>query len=58
MPGALGSQKRVLDPLELVTDHYEMPCGCWELSPLQEQRVLLPAEPSLQSLFKPFKKMR
>jgi len=33
-----------------VTDGYELPCGCWELNlgPLEEQPVLLTAEPSLQ----------
>ena len=41
-------QKRVLDP---VTDGCEPPCSCWELNscPLEEQSVLLTAEPSLQS---------
>ena len=34
----------------MVTDGYEPPCGCWELNsgPLEEQSVLLTAEPSLQ----------
>ena len=33
-----------------ITDSCEPPCGCWELSsgPLEEQSVLLTAEPSLQ----------
>ena len=33
-----------------VIDGCETPCGCWELNlgPLQEQPVLLTAEPSLQ----------
>ena len=33
-----------------VLDVGELPCGCWELNPgpLQEQPVLVPAEPSLQ----------
>ena len=33
-----------------VTDRCEMPCGYWALnaSPLEEQPVLLTAEPSLQ----------
>lgn len=33
------------------TDGCELPCGCWELypGPLEEQSVLLTAEPSLQS---------
>ena len=37
-----------------VTDRCEVPCGCWELNPgsLQEQPVLLTAEPSLQPLYK------
>jgi hypothetical protein len=36
-----------------VTDGYELPSGCWEfkLDPLQKQRVLLAAEPSLGSDF-------
>jgi len=40
-------QKRALDP---ITDGCEPPCGCWELNsgPLEEQSVLLTAEPSLQ----------
>jgi hypothetical protein len=43
-------QKRASDP---ITDGCEPPCGCWELNsgPLEEQSMLLPAEPSLQ----PFK---
>jgi hypothetical protein len=38
-------QKRASDP---ITDGWEPPCGCWELNsgPLEEQLVLLPAEPS------------
>jgi hypothetical protein len=41
-------QKRALDP---ITDGCESPCGCWELNsgPLEEQSVLLIAEPSLQT---------
>ena len=33
-----------------VTDSCELPCGCWELNPgpLEEQSVLLTAEPSFQ----------
>ena len=33
-----------------ITDGSEPPCGCWELNtgPLEEQAVLLTAEPSLQ----------
>ena len=40
-------QKRVLDPIK---DDSEPLCGSWELNsrPLEEQSVLLPAEPSLQ----------
>ena len=40
-------QKRASDP---ITDGCEPPCGCWELNsgPLEEQSVLLTAEPSLQ----------
>jgi len=40
-------QKRTSDP---ITDGCEPPCGCWELNsgPLEEQSVLLTAEPSLQ----------
>lgn len=35
-----------------VTDDCELPCGCWELNPglVQEQYILLTAEPSLQLL--------
>jgi hypothetical protein len=42
-------QKRVSDP---ITDGCEPPCGCWELNsgPLEEQSVLLTAEPSPQTL--------
>jgi hypothetical protein len=45
-----------LDILERVsdsiTDGCEPPCGCWELNsgPLEEQSVLLTAEPSLQPM--------
>jgi hypothetical protein len=40
-------QKRALDP---ITDGCKPPGGCWELNsgPLEEQSVLLTAEPSLQ----------
>jgi hypothetical protein len=40
-------QMRALDP---ITDGCEPPRGCWELNlgPLEEQPVLLTAEPSLQ----------
>ena len=32
-----------------ITNGYESPCGCWDLNsePLEEQPVLLTAEPSL-----------
>jgi hypothetical protein len=42
-------QKRELDP---IIGDCEPPCGCWELNsePLEEQSVLLTAEPSFQSL--------
>ena len=42
---------RVLDFLDLeLTNRCELLCGCWELNwnPLEEQPVLLTAEPSLQ----------
>ena len=44
-------QKRESDP---ITDGLEPPCGCWELNSghLEEQSVLLTAEPSLQPLTK------
>jgi hypothetical protein len=47
-------QKVALDP---ITDGCEPPCGCWELNSglLEEQSVLLTAEPSLQSLNLMFK---
>jgi hypothetical protein len=40
-------QRRASDP---ITDGCEPPCGCWDLNsgPLEEQLVLLTAEPSLQ----------
>ena len=40
-------QKRASDP---ITDGCEMPCGYWKLNtePLEEQTMLLTAEPSLQ----------
>jgi hypothetical protein len=40
-------------PGEVIGSHYsELPCGCWELNsgPLEEQSVLLTAEPSLHPL--------
>ena len=41
-------QKRASD---LIIDVCEPPCGCWELNsgPLEEQPMLLTAEPSLQA---------
>ena len=37
---------------DLVTEGWELACGCWELNsgPLEEQSVLLTTEPSLQPL--------
>ena len=37
---------------DLIMDGCEPPCGCWDLNsePLEEQSVLLTAEPSLQPL--------
>ena len=45
----LTHQKRASD---LITDGCEPPCGCWDLNsgPLEDQSVLLLAEPSLQPL--------
>jgi hypothetical protein len=39
-----------------ITDDYEPPCGFWELNsgPLEDQSVLLTAEPSLQPLKRTF----
>jgi hypothetical protein len=44
---AVFRQKRASD---LITDGCKPPCGCWELNsgPLEEQSVLLTAEPSHQ----------
>lgn len=53
MPSALRDQKRDSEtPRTRVKDGGEPPGKCWELSlvALQEQQVLLTAEPSLQSL--------
>lgn len=46
MPGAHGSQKRVLAPLELELDGCELLCPCWESNPglSQEQQVRLTSE--------------
>jgi len=40
-----------------ITDGCEPPCGCWDLNsgPLEEQSVLLTAEPPLQPHFDYFK---
>jgi hypothetical protein len=47
------NQKRASDP---ITDGCEPQCGCWELNsgPLEEQSVLLTAEPPLQPLYRFF----
>ena len=47
-------QKRAPD---LITDGCESPCGCRELNsgPLEEQALLLTAEPSLQPCLSIFK---
>lgn len=50
-----GHQKRALGPMRLQSNgitvrcNFELPCGCWDLNsgPLEEQPVLLTAEPSL-----------
>jgi hypothetical protein len=46
-------QKRTLDS---ITDSFEPPRGCWDLNsgPLEEQPVLLTAEPSVQLISKQF----
>ena len=45
------SEEVIGSPGTGITDDCGPPCGCWEskLGPLQEQPVLLTAEPSLQS---------
>jgi hypothetical protein len=45
-------QKRTSD---LIIDGCEPPCGCWDLNsgPLEEQSVLLTAEPCLQRSLQP-----
>jgi hypothetical protein len=50
-------QKRASGP---ITDGCEPPCGCWDLNsePLEEQSVLLTAEPSLQPCLEPFMEKR
>lgn len=56
VPGALGEQRSVSDPLELTgaIDSCELPCGCWEMNlcPLEEQSVLATADPSFQLYLK------
>lgn len=49
MPGNHGGQKAALDPQTGVTGHCELSSGRWESDPgpLEEQSVLLTAEPSL-----------
>lgn len=50
-------EKDIKDPGARGTDSFESPqCGCWELDlgPLEEQKVLLTAEPFLQSHFLTF----
>ena len=44
------SRERQIPPGNGLTDGCELPCGCWELNPgpLEDQPVLLTAEPSLQ----------
>ena len=43
---------------DFIADGCEPPCGCWELNsgPLEEQAMLLTAEPSLQPQNKSFLK--
>lgn len=53
VPDAHGEQKRESEALELeLIDGNELSCGSWNpnLSPLQEQPVLVAAEGSLQSI--------
>jgi hypothetical protein len=53
IPGIQGKQKASPDVLELDLEMVvELPCGCWELNtgPLEEQAVLMTAEPSLQTI--------
>lgn len=49
VPTACGCQKTAVRPLELELDCCKPPCGDWErnLDPLEEQLVLLTAEPPL-----------
>lgn len=44
-----GSEEGVGSPGTGIAGGYEVPCGCWEvnLSPLEQQPVLLTTEPSL-----------
>ena len=51
VPSTHKGQNRALDPLGArIIDVCELPCRCWEQTPnpLEEEPVLLPAEPSLQ----------
>jgi hypothetical protein len=50
VPGAHKVKERTLGDLEMETEGCELMCGYWELKLgfLQEQRVLLTTEPSLQ----------
>ena len=48
MPGACRGQNKALDLLEMELQMAESPCGRWESEHLEEQPVLLTAEPSLQ----------
>lgn len=50
VPGGQGSQKRVSDPLELVTESYE---HGYHVGPLQEQKVLTTSEPQGKRFFCP-----
>lgn len=47
LPGAHEGQKRVPDPLKRITDRHGAGAGTQTMS-LQEQRVLLTAEPTFQ----------
>ena len=48
----LSSDTHQMTASDPMTDGCELPCGCWDLNsgPLEEQSVLLTAEPSLQTL--------
>lgn len=50
--GARGSRRRVWDSVEVeLLDGYELPCWAWPLGILEEQGVLLTAEPLCLPLF-------